>query len=243
MPVIPPGPGPGIVVLGAVRTAVNAGPSVQWGDVPTWLLAAIALAALVAAVLAYLKQADAAQAVSKQVKLQGDQLEDQRAANAKQAEVLDAQLREMRQRETIIERQQAEGVELRQSASTAAPPGIPAPRGRVHAGEVANRSYRPIRDVACRIQPVPDDGLYDADVTGQLIEMGMPPGGRALVNQAAGSRVRLIRAGETWLFAFPYDTGGHPVATIIARFTDDAGLYWEIDHDQHLVKLPDRNDW
>jgi len=27
------------------------------------------------------------------------------------------------------------------------------------------------------------------------------------------------------------------------RFTDDAGLHWQIDHDLHLEKLEHRDDW
>jgi hypothetical protein len=31
-----------------------------------------------------------------------------------------------------------------------------------------------------------------------------------------------------------------PDAKIKVRFTDDAGLHWEIDHDLHLEKLAER---
>jgi hypothetical protein len=34
-----------------------------------------------------------------------------------------------------------------------------------------------------------------------------------------------------------------PDATMTARFTDDAGLHWQIDHDLHLEKLDSRDDW
>jgi hypothetical protein len=30
---------------------------------------------------------------------------------------------------------------------------------------------------------------------------------------------------------------------VTARFTDDAGLHWQVDPDLHLKKLPDRSDW
>jgi hypothetical protein len=29
----------------------------------------------------------------------------------------------------------------------------------------------------------------------------------------------------------------------VVRFTDDAGLYWQIDYDLRLEPLNDRNDW
>jgi hypothetical protein len=31
-----------------------------------------------------------------------------------------------------------------------------------------------------------------------------------------------------------------PDATVVARFTDDAGLHWQINHDLHLERLADR---
>jgi hypothetical protein len=30
---------------------------------------------------------------------------------------------------------------------------------------------------------------------------------------------------------------------VTARFTDDAGLHWQVDPDLHVEKLPDRSDW
>ena len=83
---------------------------ISWGDFPTWVLAAIALAALIAAVLAYFKQADAAKKLAEQVDLQRDQLKDQRKVNAKQIEALDAQIREMQKRTIAVERQQADAL-------------------------------------------------------------------------------------------------------------------------------------
>jgi len=30
---------------------------------------------------------------------------------------------------------------------------------------------------------------------------------------------------------------------VTLRFTDDAGLHWQIDENMHLEKLPNRYDW
>ena len=59
---------------------------------------------------------------------------------------------------------------------------------------------------------------------------------------ADGSRVSLIRADQAYGFVFPFDIHDHRMARISARFTDDAGLRWQIDHDLHLEKLEQR-DW
>jgi hypothetical protein len=225
-------------------TPAHASYGIQWGDALTWALAVIALAALIAAVLAYRKQADAASKLADQVDLQREQLTDQQEANSKQAEVLEAQLRDIRQRERIIERQQANEILLTPTTFSGTVPGVAAYEGRkAHAGEIANKSERPIRDVSCRIERAPGEGLHEAVMTGQLVEMGMPPGARAVARQEAGSRLSLIRAGEAWMFIFRYDVDGHPDATMTARFTDCAGLYWQIDHDLHLEKLDNRDDW
>jgi hypothetical protein len=35
----------------------------------------------------------------------------------------------------------------------------------------------------------------------------------------------------------------YPDAWLTARFTDDAGLHWQIGHDLDLKKLANRDDW
>ena len=214
-----------------------------WGDVPTWALAVLALAALIAAVLAYFKQADAARDLARQANLQGEQLEDQRQANAKQAEVLDAQLREFQQRERIIERQQADNIELKQSTLTSL--GGARPRGeRSYQAEVINRSPRPIMEVTCRIEPAAGEGLQEAWSVSHVGEGGMQaPGFLMPGGQVQGSGLRFMRSGETWVFTFRPDAARYPNARITLRFTDDAGLHWQITPNLHLEKLDNRDDW
>lgn len=69
--------------------------SVQWGDVPAWVTAAVALAALIAAARAYRKQSDAYDKQATQVDLQKTQLEEQRAVNTEQTRVLKLQGEEL----------------------------------------------------------------------------------------------------------------------------------------------------
>jgi hypothetical protein len=58
-----------------------------------------------------------------------------------------------------------------------------------------------------------------------------------------GTHIPLIRVGEAGGFVFEAQTAEHPKARIAARFTDDAGLHWQIDHDLHLEKLDKRDNW
>jgi hypothetical protein len=234
-------------VLGTAHAAGNAGSSVQWGDVPTWLLAAIALAALVAAVLAYLKQADAARDVSEQVRLQRHALADQQEANAKQAEVLDAQLREMRQRESLIERQQADEVKFTATRWSDQVPGLRESQGPpLHMARAENKWHRPITNLVCRIQTTPGDLMHEAWLTARMVWSAGGPGLPSywmFRDEAQGTRVSLVRAGEAGAFIFMYEIAQYPDAQMTLRFTDDAGLHWQINHDEHLEKLDSRDDW
>jgi hypothetical protein len=211
------------------RPAGHASSAIQWGDFPAWALAVIALAALIAAVLAYRKEADAARKLAEQVDLQREQLKDQQEANRKQAEVMNAQLREMAQRAQTYERQQADHINLKWARNT----------DDTYLAILMNESSRPIRNAVCQIEEAPGQGLQHAIRVGPF-----KPSTRGKHNLFAtgGSRVPLIRISESYGFEFALDYG-HPGAQVTARFTDDAGLYWQIDHDLHLAMLDSRDDW
>jgi len=53
----------------------------------------------------------------------------------------------------------------------------------------------------------------------------------------------VVRAGQTCAFSFNCDPRSCPNATAAVRFTDDAGLHWQINHDLHLAELDKRTDW
>lgn len=249
--VIPPGPAISRVPLSAGGRVGHPRPSVQWGDVPTWVLAVVALAALIAAVAAYRKQADAARGLSRQVKLQADQLEDQRSANAKQMQVLDAQLREMQQRAESIERQQADATRLMLRRWSGPLPGIRTQPGpNFHMARVENQWHRPITNVVCRILPAPGDTMRVAALVGRMLRTDPSPliatgfgNNWVLVDQVEGTKVARVRPGDGAGFVFIYEMIKYPDAQMTLRFTDDAGLHWQIDHDEHLEKLDNRDDW
>jgi hypothetical protein len=99
------------LVLSATRRA-DPGGFPHWGDVSTWATAGVAFLALIAAAFAYSKQAEAVGQQGTLLDLQRKQLADQQAANRKQAEAMDAQMREMQQRAESFERQQADAITL-----------------------------------------------------------------------------------------------------------------------------------
>jgi hypothetical protein len=73
-------------------------------------------------------------------------------------------------------------------------------------------------------------------------ELERGPGGM-MNNPAEGSTVPVIRAGTQYAFLLRFDIEKNPDARLGARFTDDAGLYRQIDQDLHLQHLGNRDDW
>jgi hypothetical protein len=270
MPVIPPGPGPGPTILTFVGAS---GPHLQLGDLATWATALVALGALVAAFFAYRKQAEAARDLSQQVNLQSGQLKDQQEAthqqaeavrqfteqariqraaledqqkvSAKQIEVMDAQLRELQQRTEAIERQQADAITVTSSRWGAPIPGVrPDPGPYTHMTRIANEWHRPIRNVACRMLPAPGDIMRVPALVGRSAATTGLAGHMNVLDPIPGqTTVDLVRAGQAAAFVFIYEITDYPDATVTVRFTDDAGLHWQIDPDLHLHKLDNRDDW
>lgn len=113
----------------------------------------------------------------------------------------------------------------------------PATDDTAWAADVANRSPRPIRNVASRIEAAPGAPAQEASLSGVYAEFEpspiAPPGmaNRTLIDPLARPDIRLIRAGETGAFLFPVGAGLNPDARMTVRFTDDGGLHWQIDHD------------
>jgi hypothetical protein len=111
---------------------------------------------------------------------------------------------------------------------------------RIHVADVTNRSPRPVRDVAWRIKPLAvQDYDWEAALVGELVPF--PGALEGMLREVPGvAKIPLIRAGEKWEFLFAIPAADHRDAKIKVRFTDDAGLHREIDHDLHLEKLAER---
>jgi hypothetical protein len=200
------------------------------------VLAGIALAALVAAFLAYRAQADAASKQTQQVDLQRRQLD-------LQAQVIADQTR-------LQERQQADQVDVTGrptdgARATVLPPDKGEP---VHMVVVANGSTRPIREVACKIEAIQADSSirHDklADVYGLMMPYALGPGAQAetfVFGERTGT-IPVLRAGQKAAFVWGFTVALYPRFVLWLRFADDAGLHWEITTDLHLEKLAKR-DW
>ena len=231
----------------------------QLTAIATAVLAVFAIITAVYAVRAFRKQskevsdqAEMLQVQSSRLELQERQFEEQRPINRKRDELLDKQIRESEQLARTLERQQAEAIDLKPGSTTRPVPGYDVEsQGSVHDADVFNESRRPIRNVACRIEVSLGAGLQEARLGGVYFTIpvitfsgGGPvrPASRGL-EAAEKPTIPLLRAGETGSFVFAVGAEQDPEARVTLRFTDDAGLHWQIDHDLHLEKLDNRDGW
>jgi hypothetical protein len=152
------------------------------------------------------------------------------------------QQRDAQQRQLILEREQVNHVNITREYSDALPEDSTV-TARVWMAVVTNGSERPIRDVKCRIQPVPGEIFNCEPRVGELVPMASAQGGRVFRDLPSGGGVNLIRIGHTCGFSFDVAADEHPMAQVMTRFTDDAGLHWQLDQDLHLQKLDNRHDW
>ncbi len=225
-----------LVLGGAAGFAWHApGRPSTWTDVRTW--AGFGIVIIGAAIA--LTQMDMQR---RQLRSQQRVLEGEVERNKRRDALLDGQLRELDQRTRTLDRQQAEAIDLRTSWTLAKAPGSDPPiQHKVHVAEVANNSRRPIRNITCRIEPEPGDGMQTPRSVGMYAQSDMPQS-RARIDLSEGTHIPLLRADVAGAFAFAAETAAHPKARMTTRFTDDAGLHWQINHDLHLEQLPGR-DW
>lgn len=182
----------------------------------------VALLALIGATLAYKTQ-------SEQLRLQRIQLEDQTR---------------------VQEREQANLVAVRASAIDGAQAKmLPNDKSEpVHRVVVTNSSKRPVREVTVKIEAIQADQSIRhqklADLWGvmETYAFGSTAQAQTFVPTERSSTMPVLRAGQTAAFIWGFTTALYPRLISWVRFTDDAGLHWEIDTSLHLEKLAKR-DW
>jgi hypothetical protein len=243
----------------------------QLTAVATAALAVFAIVTAVFAFLAYRKQSKEVSDMARMLEVQSERLTDQREINALQSEELRDSLAERARQRRIAEREQANDVGFAWWPSShvlvVIRPPYSQPRDIAMRTEprpkltndkltnartlvpesvlvIDNASRRRILSAACRIEPSEGSGVtLAAEYTGQLTDAEVSAH-RGMINDPdEGSTVPLIRAGSQYGFLLRFDLEAHPDARLAARFTDDAGLHWQIDQDLHLQLLHNRDDW
>lgn len=177
-----------------------------------------------------------------QLGLQRRQLRDQQEVIRSQAQVL--------------ERQQANKIDVRAtSIDGAAAKVLPEESGEpVHLVMVANGSDRPVCEVVVKVVAIQTDRSIRherlAHVYGEMVTYAMGvsfgPGSGAtaetFVFHANADTIPVVRAGHTAGFVWAFTLARYPEIVPTVRFTDDAGLDWQINADLHLERLKER-DW
>jgi hypothetical protein len=231
--------------------------------VATLALAVFALFTVIFAVLAWVKQSRAVSDQAKMLDLQRKQLAAQEKTSAEQAKVLALQAKDLhesiKERERLrkaAERGQADEIGFLMTATRfpdiaeedgggdfAVPPGE-----TVHMAIVSNGSRRPITDVRCSLGDESGEDLFPntysnlAAIAGRLSAASIPGlEGPHLADQVPRTHIQRIPPGEKYGFVF--ELNSHRVLTpshVTTSFTDDAGLRWQIDLNQHLEPLQDK---
>jgi hypothetical protein len=207
----------------------------DWGDIPTWILAGLALAAGVAGYL--------------QLDILRRQFAADKLRERKRDKLLDRQLAEAERRNAFDRRRQAEEVVVEVER-------------RRRRGDllviVSNKSRRPIFDVSCQLL---DSDVSATNNRSSVVE----PQRRNLVDLSGRWRRRSNALGQSvnepliTLFGpqphllatlrpdnacvFVFDLQHVPPSGFFvhAQFTDDAERRWELDQFQHLVDAGDLN--
>ena len=210
-----------VVLGGFIGFALHApGRASTWTDVRTW--GTFAVLVLGFSLAAY------------ELNLTRRQFGEEAKRNQGRDELLDLQRSELRVTQRVRERMQAESVRL---------PGVFGPdEGVAH---LINESARPIRNVTCALDPGDGERItpYSVEISrdspfreGQVVFLpvnGLSEDGRmALILPGRAIRVTFRRGAP--------DPNGR---RILARFTDDAGLHWQLDNHMHLVPLDSRDEW
>lgn len=219
-----------------------------WGDIPTWVTAIATMGLLIGAIIT-------ARYAIKAFRKQSEELEEQREINKLQAQDLEESLKERKRLRQVAEREQANDVGfawwpashvLIMKPPPQLPPGTSGhPQAVAHVDTsgmsvliVGNESRRRILAAACRIEPSEGTGLtLAAEQIGQLADVPIEPHRAMLNNPADGKTTPLIRAGSRYGFLVRFDLKKNPDTRLAARFTDDAGLHWQINQDLHLERL------
>jgi hypothetical protein len=176
---------------------------------------------------------------TKAIKVQAGAAETQAAAAITQAAAAAVQLEEQ-------ERRQASLVHLTYRATNGATAGVlsDSPTALVYKAVVTNISERPIRNVSCRLLPIDKEPVMPV-VCSLLLDHPIASGvtGELAVQTSRATHWQVLSAGQRASFVFPVEVEKHPKAYMEARFADDNKINWEIDGEEHLIKLPGREGW
>ena len=191
-----------------------------------------------------------------QLETQRQQLADQRDLNERQSKVLELQAEDLR--ESIKERKReaertAKRDELLDRQLAEAETRAESERRRLvedvevlftgTTGYVVNNSRRPLNDITCKVMSKVDrHSLATADGCGVVDRVAGGRGWQFLPGAKPVSRFETLRPKLRCGFSFK-DLPDDPDQVLVAWFTDDAGIRWQLDQYLHLVQSVDENEY
>lgn len=192
----------------------------DWGDIPTWILAGLALAAGTVGFI----QLDI---LRRQFQAERRQAEADRQRDVKRDQLLDKQLAEAERRSLYDRRSQAEGVVL-----------FIQPWGMDYAAVVHNKSRRPITDITCSVLSDPGrKTVVEPTETAWVMPSALGPGEAFDLDFIqSGTRYKSLKPDTACAFIFKGSTADVVEASLVAWFTDDAECRWHLDDIQHLAE-------
>jgi hypothetical protein len=193
---------------------------------------------------------------SEQLETQRQQLAEQRDLNERQSKVLELQAEDLREsikerkreaertakRDELLDRQLAEAETRAESERRRLVEDVEVMFTGT-TGYVVNNSRRPLNDITCKVMSKVDrHSLATADGCG-VVDRG--PGGQGwifLPGAKPVSRFGTLRPKLRCGFSFK-DLANDPDQVLVAWFTDDAGIRWQLDQYLHLVQSDDENEY
>lgn len=202
--------------------------AVAWGDVPSWVSATATTLGLIAAGIA-------AWFVRGQLNVMKEQATRERVE-------FERQRLELIEGERIRARAQAELIDVLPSQRHA-------DLGVTHSGifpvlTVVNGSNRPIHHLRCKASPLHTDAPTNElnSYIGRMKQVG-DTGLHFVRDASLRSPLPVLRRNEELTFLLEMDATSIPDTRFWIQFEDDAGLWWQLDSDMHLMRITDAERW
>jgi hypothetical protein len=162
---------------------------------------------------------------------------------------LKGQRAEIARQTRLLERQQADQIDVSLHTDDAVPPASPQAKNEPNwTVYITNGSRRPIRDIMATIVPAPGmdsaAATQRADIVTVTVRDSKVPEASAHASTLLKINVEaiaLLRAGAIAGLVFQYRLKEYPKPRFAVEFTDDAGLRWQIDSDLHLQRIPEKH--
>lgn len=182
---------------------------INWGDFPTWVAVGVAAVGGTVALI--------------QLRQQSNVLKGEVERNKRRDELLDGQLRDLKERQDDRVREQAEQINVWWNDKN-------------ECGKISNLSRRPITQVVAGNAIQLSDGGTSTNLVSQWRLTNVR---QTEISPISSAMVQVIRPGEVAEALFELNQLQGKNRRLVVRFHDDAGRRWQLDEFMHLERAPD----